>query len=313
MKDEDSNNSLYRKDILENLSNATKKNFKKVLTLSLMTNQRFGNALIALSNAIYSCERLLCKEILVDDAFPFIKNKIRYKKYNIIIKKNNGVNCSHPYIACLKISFFYFYRFNNTQPELRMYVLQEEIYNNIPKYKSNNDDLYIHFRSGDIFKPNPHNGYVQPPLCFYEQILSRFFFKKIFIISENKKNPVIDALLDKYTNIHYLNNSFIQAVSYIIYAQNLITSTSSFSLNLIRLSKSIRTVFLYNFFPGDLKLYWLISDMNQYKEKITNIIMEPTNEYINKMFPWNDSQNQLDNMIKTKCNKTLSKFDKYFF
>ena len=165
-----------------------------------------------------------------------------------------------------------------------MFVFGEEIYNNIPKYISNHDELYIHIRGGDIFSGRQEN-YVQPPLCFYEHILSKFSFKKVFIISEDKRNPIIDALLNKYTNIYYLENNFTQAVSYIAHAQNLAISTSSFSLGIVRLSKNIKNVFIYNCFSNVSKFDWLIDGNKKYKKKYRSIIMEPTKEYITEMFP----------------------------
>ena len=210
------------------------------------------------------------------------------------IKLNETIDCSKPEVVCLAYSFFYFYRFNNIVPEHRFFVFKEEFLNNVPKYESNENDLYIHVRSGDIFQSFLHPRYGQPPLCFYEYIINNFQFRKIFIVSEDKSNPVINALLKKYINISYLNNSFVEDVSYIINAYNLVFSTSSFCLCLARLSKNIKKIFSYDLVRKEDKDLWLI-DNNEQNEKFEVINMKVKDEYKSKIFPWRKTKQQLEN------------------
>jgi hypothetical protein len=61
--------------------------------------------------------------------------------------------------------------------------------------------LYIHIRSGDIFsKPKPHKLYVQPPLSYYDHIITKMKPEHIILVSEDRLNPCINALLTKYTD-----------------------------------------------------------------------------------------------------------------
>ena len=78
------------------------------------------------------------------------------------------------------------------KPELRIHILKNEIKRNLPKLEINSTDLFIHIRSGDIFKymPNINIDYAQPPLCFYQSIITKFNFTKIYIISQDKENPI---------------------------------------------------------------------------------------------------------------------------
>ena len=62
---------------------------------------------------------------------------------------------------------------------------------NLKKISINHNDLYIYIRSGDIFI-KPHHKYKQPPLCFYKKVLDNYTFKNIYLIAENKSNPVIN-------------------------------------------------------------------------------------------------------------------------
>ncbi len=62
--------------------------------------------------------------------------------------------------------------------------------------------LYIHIRSGDIFsKPKPHKLYVQPPLSYYDYIISLQKPAHIILVSEDRLNPCINALLAKYAGM----------------------------------------------------------------------------------------------------------------
>ena len=62
--------------------------------------------------------------------------------------------------------------------------------------------LYIHIRSGDIFsKAKPHKLYVQPPLSYYNHIITEMKPEHIILVSEDRLNPCINALLTKYTGM----------------------------------------------------------------------------------------------------------------
>ena len=99
---------------------------------------------------------------------------------------------------------YYYIKF--IRPEFKVNLLKKEILRNIPKINSNYNDLIIYIRSGDIFI-KPHRKYSQPPLCFYEKILKYNKFNRIFIISKDKNNPLIDIILNKYSNIIYNKNN----------------------------------------------------------------------------------------------------------
>ena len=84
--------------------------------------------------------------------------------------------------------------------ENRFNVFKNEILSNLPKINTDINDLYIHIRSGDIFlnrNPEYASDYAQPPLCFYERIIKENNFNKIYIISQDRGNPVIDKLINE--------------------------------------------------------------------------------------------------------------------
>ena len=132
------------------------------------------------------------------------KNINDINKYNIIIDKT--------------FNFFLYYKYIN--PIFPINLLRNEIIKNIPKILTNKNDLCIYIRSGDIFK-NPHRLYKQPPLCFYKKVLDNYIFKKIYLISENKNNPVINELLKSFPNIIYNFNSLKIDISYLVNSYNI--------------------------------------------------------------------------------------------
>ena len=86
--------------LLLEISNKSHKNIVRINTLVLRLNMRFGNNLIALNNAIYFCEILKCREILVDSSIKFIKKEIFYSRFNMSIKINNNANCYKQGVLC---------------------------------------------------------------------------------------------------------------------------------------------------------------------------------------------------------------------
>lgn len=129
------------------------------------------------------------------------KNTVNYsiKKHNIInfklINNVNICNCSKNYY------------FNNEQLDCYDLSLMKNIYKKhfcidfiLPI--CDNYDIGIHIRSGDIFQTigKSHQKYLQPPLYFYEKIINANILKNIIIVYESFHNPVINCLIQKYSN-----------------------------------------------------------------------------------------------------------------
>ena len=154
---------------------------------------KLGNALIALNKAIFYCEIIKCKKILVPNYNNYyIRHNIKDDKHNLTIEVVNSVENikEKDYITKYYSPYYYFL---GIKPENRFSVFKNEILSNLPNYTANPNDLYIHIRSGDIFiKPCKEKSYAQPPLCFYKTIIDNNKFKRIYIISENELNPVIN-------------------------------------------------------------------------------------------------------------------------
>jgi len=119
---------------------------------------------------------------------------------------------------------------------------------NIPKVYTYPKELYIHIRSGDIFSPKTHCRYSQPPLCFYEKMINNNKFKKIYIISIDRKNVVLDALINKYNNIIYRKGNYKLAISSFVHAFNAVAPVSSFFFVAIKFNDNLKNLWEYDIY-----------------------------------------------------------------
>ena len=240
------NNSLFIKeknDILNMISNEVGKNISFITKIFLDINCRFGNCISFLNKFLFYCEIIGCKSIILNDnIFWFIKNKIILKKYNMTIQSGNKTNYNDSLIYKARSLFFAFF---HLKPEIRIHLLKDEILKNLPKIQTNVNDLFIHIISGDIFNMILFT-YSQPPLCFYEKIINNFKFRNIHILTEDKSNPVVKRLLNKYNYIIYKENTIKIDISLLINAFNIVASTSSFVFSIIQLKNNLRFLWDYS-------------------------------------------------------------------
>ena len=213
-------------------------------------------------------------------------------------------NCNDPNVACFKSLtdpvFFLFFP-GYIKPQLRLNLIKDEIKKNLPKVEINPDDLYIHIRSGDIFRPGHHPFYAQPPLCFYKNIINNFKFNNIYIIAENKNNPVIDKLLKQFPNIIYKQQDLSIDIAYLSNCYNLVASVSSFISVLVKFNDNLKKYFEYNIYRNSEKFVHLHHDFYYFPMNFTIYRMEPSINYKNEMFVFKNEDNQYKLMIDEIC------------
>ena len=159
-----------------------------------------------MNKILFYCEIIGCKTIILDEnIFWFIKNQIIIEKYNISIKVGKEIKCDN--ISSLYYnSMSPFYSFFYIKPEIRINLIRNEIIRNLNKVNADKEDLFIHIRSGDIFFFF-YIPYAQHPFCFYISILNNYKFNNDYLIAQDKNNPIIDKILNKYPNVIYKKNS----------------------------------------------------------------------------------------------------------
>lgn len=301
----DSRDPLFIKekdDIFSKYSYNVDEEIKSGMTIFNDLNYNFGNQLLIFNKLIYYCEIIKCKNIILDNNNGlYIKNKIFYKEYNMTIKVRNKK--SKDYVLSSLDYYFYFTTYN-LKLENRFDVFKNEILNNLPKINTDINELYIHIRSGDIFfnrNPDYAPDYAQPPLCFYEKIIKENKFSKIYIISQDRGNPVIDKLINENNNIIYNQNPIEIDIALLSYAYNIVGSISSFLISIIKLNNNLKYFWEYDIYLTSLKIPHLHHSIYNFTRNYTIFQMKPSNLYKNEMIIWQCSDYQLNLMINETC------------
>ena len=292
-----------KKDLLNFFSQGTFSKLLKIKTIFLDSPFRFGNQFMLFNKVIFYCEILGCKRIILNKKyFWYIKNIIYNNKYKMIIK-SNPLNIKY-HFAILDRTFIFFKYTNIFKPEFKVNFLIKEIIENLPKLKINitKNDLLIYIRSGDLFNSFKKSiiYYSQPPYCFYKKILLNFNFKRIYLISEDKTNPIINLLLNNFPKIIYNRNNIKLDMIFILKAYNIAITKSTFLISLIQLNYKIEKIykFAFNFndrFEKELNLY------NYHKKNYIIYKMDSSKNYKLVMKIWKNAKYQLNFMIKEIC------------
>ena len=229
---------------MERLSQKKGKHVNKIDTFFVEHIHNLGNMLVEINNIIFYCEVIGCNKIILKNHDLsrqwLLKKPVYIKKLNITIMTGPDVNCDDDNIYCVIEQIWDPYYPKIVWPELRIQYLRDEFFRNLPKVKTNSKDLYIHIRGGDVFQKHYFYSYAQPPLCFYEKIINNNKFKNIYILAMDRKNVVLDALINKYNFIIYENHEFDYDFSLLVHAYNFVTSVSSFATSAIKFNNNLR-------------------------------------------------------------------------
>ena len=169
------------------------------------------------------------------------------------------------------------------------------------------DELYIYLRGGDVFHHinKTSRFYVQPPLCFYRNILNQFIFRKVIIISEDLSNPVIKILLKEYPYIKYNKNDIKLDISYLVNSYNIISATSSFIITIIKLNQKLKFLWEYDFYILSERYLHLHHSVYTFSFNYNIYKMNVSENYKKLMYPFHNSKKQRNLMIEEKCNNNF--------
>ena len=295
---------IMKKILLLRIFKYAKINISDIIVLLIRGKSHFGNFYIAINNAIIYCELLGCKKIIVGFSNKiFINNKIFCKKNNISIEPNQMINITDKNLLILNQRFFFYYNFKYFKNVNRLEFLKNQLLNNLPKVITHPDDLYIYIRGGDIFKKykNSIKRYPQPPLCFYMKILNEFKFRKAIIISEDKLNPIISILLNKYSYLTYRKNNLKLDISFLSNSYNIAAGKSSFLVTIIKFNKKIKFLWEYDYYKLSERYLHLHYSVYKFSYHYTIYKLNSSKKYRRIMYPWHNSLKQRKIMLKVKC------------
>ena len=292
-------NSKEKINLLLFLSKNLKKNITKIESIFLNCPAKFGNLIILLNKAIFYCEILQCKRMILNKyIYWFITNNTIDKNNNMQIEVGdiNDYKNQSDILIDNTPNFFWYYGYY--RPRYRIEIIKNQILLNLPKVITNVNDLQIYIRSGDIFRIPVIISYYQPPLCFYKNIIDNFKFENIYIISENKNNPVIDQILSQFPNIIYKINSLKYDMSILINAYNIVGGFSTFLKTLILLNDNLLKFWYFNYQTNLLFSYFFDYEFSH--KNISIFKMKEFDFYI-RMKQCNNLKCQMKLMINYTC------------
>ena len=132
--------------------------------------------------------------------------------------------------------------------------------------------------------------------------MKKFKFSKVFIISEDKLNPVIHKLLNKYPFIKKKKNNLKLDISYLINSYNIVVGKSTFLSTTIKLNDKLKFLWEYDLYSSFSRTY-LDFHYSFYKFPVYYTIykMNSTANYRKLIYPWINSPKQRKIMIEEKC------------
>ena len=293
------------------ISNTSGHNVTSIDTIFLTQGYKFGNIIIILNKALFYCEIIKCKRIILNQNKAwFIKNKVYYPEYNISIEVGDPDKFDSEntlFDASDNLLFYYEY----IKPEFRANIIKNEILNNLPKVQVDVNDLFIYIKSGDIFNID-NNYYAQPPLCFYKNIINNYKnFSKIYIIAQDNINPVINKLIEEYPKIIFNINSLTTDIDYLINAFNIVGAASTFINIIIRFNDNLKYYWEYNIESDIVKIINLHHSFYKLPKKITYFRMEPSIKYLKEMSYWNHTESQINLMITENCTNNFTAINEF--
>jgi hypothetical protein len=109
--------------------------------------------------------------------------------------------------------------------------------------------LTVHLRSGDVYSDNPHPGYGQPPLSFYQAILGLERWSEVRLVSEDQESPCWKALVETCATqgipLRQMGQSLDEALIEVASSANLVASRGTFIPAILFLFPKARRVFFF--------------------------------------------------------------------
>jgi len=199
---------------------------------------RFGNNVEQFINAIYIAEQNNIPRIRYN--FPQFKEnnlKIPTGSVNFIKMSDNFVGIHTPFKDRSRIA--------------RTLLLPILKYSNVTNFEPYYEDgLFVHIRSGDIFKTeDPHPNYAQPPLYYYDTIFAKEP-RKILVFYEDDANPVVNALKSKYPDALFNRVSLSMLIGIFMNARHIVNSVGTLITSISYFNKNMKTLYSCKEFPG---------------------------------------------------------------
>lgn len=249
---------------------------------------RFGNNVIQMVNCLSIAFHYQCNVQIPAHQY--------FNQTNLILFNTNKDNSTTQIISnhFFHLSDIKFIQFDVNWIQIYFKQIQS-VLKNIFNIKSSHilpdTTLLIHIRSGDIFRKNPHPGYIPQPLSYYTKIIDSGFYTDILIVSEDQSNPCIDKLTSIYKNIKISDHVLDHDMKLVLSAPNIVMSTGTFIPALLIFSEHIKHIYK----PLEFYVHMCNQIMDQIE--VTTISLKLYYQLIGK---WVNSDDQRELMLKFK-------------
>lgn len=226
---------------------------RQITALCIDRPLRFGNSVVQLSNAIELALSHAISKIYVP-GFWWITPLIAAHQVEIELRCEEAAEDEILLSGC-------FYYKKSLRPLYSDHLKTiEEFRRNMLKVRSQipllepppplpDDHLVIHIRSGDVFEGRGHPLYGQPPLAFYSLMLRKAPWRQVTLVSEDRRNPVIDRLLQSsgagLPPVVHRQASLEEDLHLLLRARSLVASLGTFIPAVLALSGNVRRVLCF--------------------------------------------------------------------
>ncbi len=240
---------LRRDEVWLNGEFDTRPIISQIDSLQITGRARFANALIKISNAYQFASISKIKEVIHDVEFlqdEFSVDGIRFTK-KIDAGRRTLAN-DFFYMKCLRPLWRSMESRYSTIQRLREFLKVKGV---CAPHDPADDEIYIHVRSGDIFREAvPHPLYGQPPLSFYVKVLKSKPWSHVTLVCEDDRSPVISALRKCIEQLglrcRNQSGSLLEDLGLLLQARNLIIGRGTFIYPVLCLSRNVKIVYAFD-------------------------------------------------------------------
>lgn len=229
-----------------------------VIGVRISSGGRMGNVIIQMVNALFFAKRCGLSAV--------VANKSLIGEKGVTIERDGltlySVGSTPPDGLYIEGDFFYPDAMSNgsiSPSKAEKYKVAQRFLvpmvreSGLSPIEADDKELVIHIRSGDIFQPNPHPGYIQPPLGFYITIIDDLLedkeIDKVCIVCEDRENPCINALEKRVAEFGLpcviQSGTLRQDVQRLLAAKHLVFGSGTFGAGICLLTGTIETLHVF--------------------------------------------------------------------
>jgi hypothetical protein len=169
-----------------------------------------------------------------------------------------------------------------------MATFRDEFIAHLPPVEVKQDILYMHFRSGGIFRSTRHPHYGQPPCAFYldAAALDRNH-SAVHIITEDHANPCV-SVVEKNGGV-FIKTERWDAIARLILSHRFVVSRSTFSFAAVFLAPHPQVLYTFGYTWTDMGDHWDCKPTKEYNMHVLN--------------EWRIRRYQIKLMLRAKCER----------